>query len=332
MDQRKTAIFFILGLFFLLSFIDDPNSNLNALVTSDSIEVFSDADFITLGFPGSGTAEDPYRIENFSISSSDINNEGIYVKNTTKHFVIQGCEITSSFYGILVEEVTCDTCQIIDNYCYSNKHDGAAVKMSSGVIVSGNTFEKTVYATGFTLEDSSNILIKNNIFQNNPKSGMAIYSCSDINITRNTFRENHYKGITAASTSSCWIYENLFESNDEYGLEFIQNSFENIVFHNNFIDNFPGGISQARDSSGNSSWFNEVLLEGSYWSDYSGTGYYSIEGEEGCCDMYPLTEPVNLENPIITTNPTTNKTSFTYLLITFLSLPIIYSSREKRVK
>ena len=118
-------------------------------------------------------------------------------------------------------------------------------------------------------------------------------------------------------------------------MEFIQTSFENIVYHNNFIDNFPGGISQARDSSGNSSWFNEVLLEGSYWSDYGGTGYYSIEGAVGCCDMYPLSEPVNLEDPIITTgpetSPDTNKISFTYLLFTFLSLPIVYRFRKKRV-
>lgn len=322
----------VISLVFLLYSTNNLNTNINtsALVTSDSIEVFSDNDFITLGFPGSGTAEDPYRIENYDIASSDINNEGIYVMNTTKHFIIQGCEITSSFYGILVEDVTPGTGQIMDNYCYANKHDGIGVKESSGLIISGNIIENTVYAVGFTIENCSDLLVTNNTIRNNPQSGLAIYASSNLNITKNIFRENGYKGIAASSTSDSVIYMNHFELNGEYGLEFIQDSTNNFVYHNNFVDNFEGaGVSQGRDAStGNGNfWFNAVLAQGNFWSDYLGTGNYSIEGSIDCCDMYPLTSPVDIYESI---PADTNQASFPYVLIILLSMPIVSIFRKRR--
>ncbi|MHA1198401.1 MAG: right-handed parallel beta-helix repeat-containing protein [Candidatus Heimdallarchaeaceae archaeon] len=332
MKKRKISIYLVivLSLLFLLSMRDSSVTNMNssALVTSDSIEVFSDNDFITLGFPGSGTVENPYLIENYDIVSSDINNEGVYVQNTTKHFVIQNCEITNSFYGILVEDIAPDTCQILNNRLYENKHDGAALKNSSGVIIAGNLFEDGIVAAGMALDHCSNVLFANNTIRNHHSSGLLVYSSSDINITRNIIKNSKYKGISIINTSNCTIYKNQFELNDEHGIDFVQNCINNIIYHNNFIDNFlVGGICQARDSDGMNTWYNSLIQEGNYWSDYSGTGNYTIEGEEGCCDLYPLTEPVNLEEP---KDPDTNGTSFTYLLFTFLYLPIVYRFRKKR--
>jgi parallel beta-helix repeat protein len=318
-------LFCVVGLLFLLSSINNSNTELMAeLVASDSIRILSDADFITFGFPGTGTVEDPYIIENYDVYSTDINTEGIYVFNTTKYFVILNNEVTHSFYGILIQEVAPGTGKVLDNRCYKCKHDGLGIKESSGILISGNTFENSATATGLVIDNCTDIILTNNVISGSPISGCGMYASSNLTISRNTFRDNAYKGITASSVCDSYFYENLFESNGEYGLELTETSIENVVYHNNFIDNFPGGMSQARDSSGNNVWYNEALLEGSYWSDYSGIGSYSIEGASGCCDMYPLSEPLNLDEE----EP--NETSFTYLLVTFLFLPIIYSIRRKR--
>ena len=324
MSKMKNKILNYLVLLLLSSFLFYTINNTVALVVIDSVEVFSDEDFTNLGLPGSGTIDDPYRIENYEISPTDINNEGIYVKNTTKYFVIQNCEITSAFYGILVEEVAPNTGKILNNILYSNKHDGIGIKDLDGLIISGNTMESSVYATGCTVDNCTNVEFSKNIFQDNPKSGLAIYLGSSLNITENMFLRNHYKGITAATLTDSKIYRNHFELNDEYGLELLQSCSDNLVYHNNFIDNFLMGICQARDSSGENTWYNNLLSEGNYWNEYSGTGSYSIEGGAGCCDLYPLENPVALEG--------VDSTNFSYLLITLFSLPFVYYIRKKREK
>ena len=307
----------------LLSSINSPTIEVMAeLIDSDSIRVLSDSDFITFGFPGTGTVEDPYVIENFDVYSTDINTEGIYVFNTTKYFVIQNNEVTHSFYGILVQEVATGTGKVLDNRCYACKHDGLGVKESSGILISDNILENTVSATALTIDDCSDIILTNNVISGCSISGCGIYASDNLTVYRNTFKDNVYKGITAASVDNSVFYENVFESNGEWGLEFTETSENNLVYHNNFIDNCPVGIAQGRDSSGNNLWYNEALLEGNYWNDYSGSGNYSIEGTFGCCDQYPLSEPFNFEG--------TNETSFTYLLITLFSLSIIYSIKRKR--
>ncbi|TFG08714.1 hypothetical protein EU534_02630 [Candidatus Heimdallarchaeota archaeon] len=313
----------IVGFLFLLSSLNNPNTELMAeLVDSDSIRILSDADFITFGFPGTGTVEDPYIIENFDVYSIDINTEGIYVFNTTKYFVIQNNEVTHSFYGILVQEVAPGTGKVLDNRCYACKHDGLAVKESSGIIVSGNVLENIVSATALLVDQCSDITITSNVISGCPISGCGMYACDNLTVYRNTFKDNVYKGITAASVYDSVFYENVFEANGEWGLEFTETSESNLVYHNNFIDNCPLFLAQARDSSGNNIWYNEALLKGNYWNDFSGSGPYAIDGHEGCCDLYPLAEPMNFdEEP--------DETSFTYLLITLLSLPIIYSIKRK---
>jgi len=322
MKKRISLISLVVGIIFLLSFLSTPNTVTNARIESDSLDIHSDTDFITLGFPGSGTKEDPYLIENYDISSSDINNEGLHIKDTTKYFVIKGCSMTTSFYGLLVENVAPGTCQILDSRFYANKHDGIGVKESTGVIISNNVFETSVYATGLVIDNCTDVVFSNNIVQNNPKTGLAIYGVTSMIVSGNVFKNNLERGVTLGCVSDIAIYDNLFDYNRYYGVEFTTNCYTSTVYHNNFINNSRyDPTSQGRDNDGNCMWYNSTLLEGNFWNDYSGSGTYSIAGSV-CCDLYPLSEPLVFEEP--------TETSFNYLLITLLSLPILYCLRRKR--
>ena len=63
----------------------------------EPISITSDEDFITLGFAGNGTAEDPYIIEGYNITTST--GCGIFITETTKFFIISNC------YMLLLEQL-----------------------------------------------------------------------------------------------------------------------------------------------------------------------------------------------------------------------------------
>jgi hypothetical protein len=78
--------------------------------------------------------------------------------------------------------------------------------------------------------------------------------------------------------------------NGAYGIELFDDSAINIIHHNDFITNGQN-TSQACDNGMNNQWYDETVLEGNYWSDYSGNGSYLIAGSAGASDPYPSLSP-----------------------------------------
>jgi len=77
---------------------------------------------------------------------------------------------------------------------------------------------------------------------------------------------------------------------------FVDSSNNNIIYHNNLINNF-----QNANDSENNLWYNTILKEGNYWDDYNGTDanadgigdtQYAIPGGYNV-DEYPLMIPIN---------------------------------------
>ncbi|HEX9915529.1 MAG TPA: hypothetical protein VGB32_11465, partial [Candidatus Bathyarchaeia archaeon] len=68
------------------------------------IYITADSGFASGGFPGSGTQEDPYVIENLQITTNTLRRNGVEIRNTRAHFVVRGCEITAAYIGVLVED------------------------------------------------------------------------------------------------------------------------------------------------------------------------------------------------------------------------------------
>lgn len=155
---------------------------------------------------------------------------------------------------------------------------------------------------------------------------VALVNCSNIIVENLTLMGSG--GVIVVSTTDS-IIRNLSISNDDYGFTLMESernriygnnikdcripiigSFaaENIIYHNNFIDNRePPSICESEDS-----WDGGYPFGGNYWSDYNGTDLYcdanqSFNGSDGIgdtpyvfpdalgetnfTDRYPLIDP-----------------------------------------
>jgi hypothetical protein len=81
---------------------------------------------------------------------------------------------------------------------------------------------------------------------------------------------------------------NLLAGNADFGVTVSIYSNANSIHHNSFIGNGQN-TSQAYDDGSNNIWYDETVLEGNYWSDYSGNGIYRIAGVADAIDLYPFT-------------------------------------------
>ena len=95
--------FIIVSLLFLNSINTIPVVISKSINQQEPMRINSNLDFITLGFEGNGTKENPYQIENFTIETS--NDYGIYIYDTTKYFVIQNVYINALTYGIHISDI-----------------------------------------------------------------------------------------------------------------------------------------------------------------------------------------------------------------------------------
>ena len=147
------------------------------LVKSDQVVrgpiiITSDADFVSQGFNGSGTLEDPFIIEGFRIATES---DCIAVSDTVSHFIIRNCELYSDedrqgqgiylnnvqygrvenctiwykSYGIQFENS--NNCSAIDNRLYD---DGVSIRLyhhSENCTIYGNHIYDPYSETGISL-------------------------------------------------------------------------------------------------------------------------------------------------------------------------------------
>jgi parallel beta-helix repeat protein len=97
---------------------------------------------------GSGTADCPYILQNWTIDASGA--DGIDIQNTTKYFVIQNCLIENcggSYDGIYLDNVINGT---IENNTCDNNGSGICLDNSSYDNLTGNTCENNSYGIHLT--------------------------------------------------------------------------------------------------------------------------------------------------------------------------------------
>ncbi len=316
--------------------------SLIASTPQESIEITSDYNFTDYGFPGIGTAEDPYVIEGYNITTTDEN--GIYITETTKHFIIRNCYVDAFRMGIFIDDVVESTTAIVNNTCTNNQY-GIFVQYSDTSIVFNNTCKENYYH-GIMVDTSGSSIIKSNTCTNNdvgiclddsPSSTISNNNCTNNNfgiwlrfdvsyssISSNNCTNNNV-GIYLCYSNVCVLSYNHLQENSEYGVKLESNGF-NVVHNNNFTDNAYEGSSQAYDDGFRNTWYDTENLEGNYWSDYDGTGNYSIDGSAGSADLYPLKEYEE---------SSTSEIQFSFLFallifIIFLHLTRIISSKHAK--
>ncbi|MGY5878668.1 MAG: NosD domain-containing protein [Candidatus Thorarchaeota archaeon] len=181
--------------------------NLDQYHTSDDpqVVIIGNSDFVDQNWPGAGTAENPYRIENLTITDPDM---CIYIEDTDVHFIIRNCTFSGDYwdtYGVRLDNVTngvVDSCDMSDLEggitCYnvvdvSIENCSISGCMYTGLYLSGqnctvqnNTISQINNGNGIAIYDSYNITVKSNLIQNN-SGGLSLSESILCNVTENEF-------------------------------------------------------------------------------------------------------------------------------------------------
>ncbi|WP_455392606.1 NosD domain-containing protein [[Eubacterium] cellulosolvens] len=249
------------------------------------------------------------------------------------NITIKDQNVSHSTHGILL--IYSEYINIVENICNYNTLDGISITDSRYIKLENNSCDLN-NRDGITLFYGSRYLtIKNNSFCYNKRYGMYLVSSYNSRIESNIFLSNHENGLSVEVSECNIIRNNLFGLNRQNGMAIIwsefntityntffsnilkginisgswySHSWENIIHHNNFIDN-NNGLNQAKDSYHFTRWF--IYSVGNYWSDYQGVdnGLYGRTAGDGIgdsllpiypLDLYPATTPFNCKLPPFT--------------------------------
>lgn len=136
------------------------------------------------GWPGAGTAADPYVIAGYDVSALG-ESAAVYIANTTVHFLLSSCWI----HGVATNGL-------------------ALVSVSNATVIS-NTLSG-VHAGAF-MRFSKSITLANNTFVDCPETGLEMSICRSLNISNNSFSRSE-TGIYAFICSSDLLALNSFDN------------------------------------------------------------------------------------------------------------------------
>ncbi len=291
----------------------------------EPIRINGNANFTEQGWPGSGSAHDPYMIEGFEIDGGG-RGYGIYIGNTTVHFVLRNCYVYNAtgrpwdyYYqntGIYLHNT--ENGSVENNDVEENSDAGIRIYSSRHNFVGDNTISHN--RVGISLSDSTGNTIDHNTISNQD-IGLRLMNSFDNEVGYNTVMWNDDSGLELFMSNGNYFYKNNVSNNrDGFYLEFSNNNTvnrntltentyginivdaqNNRIFHNNLMDNEIQGWDD-----GDNNWYNGFHYGGNYWSDHHGDDAYhgsdqNISGSDGIIDipyygngftdLYPLTDP-----------------------------------------
>ncbi len=213
----------------------------DGLTPHDPIYIEGNYNFIPANgvVSGSGTENDPYIIENWSISAENAN--GIEIRNTTVNFIIRNCQVEKGcnkyWVGISLDNVVSGK---VENCTLENNHDGIQLRRSSNNILTNNVFENNAWR-GIWLSYSDNNTLSNNTCENNNWSGISLSHSDNNTLTNNASTNNNGCGIHLYSYSDNNILvNNVCENNGNTGIELWFS--DNNTLINNTCRNNQSGI------------------------------------------------------------------------------------------
>lgn len=216
--------------------INDGHQMVNAdsYTPHGPINITSNANFSSQGWPGSGISGDPYVIEGLSITADAVcinitdttvyfevrdcvissvgasSNDGIFLDNVT-HGTVRNCTIDQHHIGISLHNS--NSCILTNNTASSNSGNGFSLSYSDNCILTHNTASNNVW--GFHLSHSGNCTLTHNAAPNN-HYGFYMVSSSGCILTHNTAFNNIY-GFHLRESSSCTLTHNIASSNALFG-------------------------------------------------------------------------------------------------------------------
>jgi parallel beta-helix repeat protein len=190
---------------------------------------------------GSGTAIDPYIIENRDISGNGIG-YCIYIGNTTDSFILRNCQLHNAWltyandHGLTLLNVS--NAGIWNNTVFSNQYYGIFVYSSNNNTIWNNTAFGNIW--GIVLQYSSGNAISNNSVYNNRVAGISLDVSNNNEITNNIATSDGTAGIDLCTSSSGnRIAKNTLTASI-YGLRSLGSSQYNTISNNNMFSNAYG--------------------------------------------------------------------------------------------
>jgi parallel beta-helix repeat protein len=219
------------------------------------------------------------------------------------NITVMKTKITAFYYGVSL--YSSSNCTVSGNII-TNSTLGISFGSSSNISISGNTITNS-YTEGIGLWSySSHINVFGNTITASKWSGIMI-NCSysnHISISGNTITANNGFGVMLAGfgdrvrATYCNISGNTIANNcGGVGLYY---SYDNMFYHNNFINNTPQ-VSFMLPSGYANVWDNGYPSGGNYWSDYTGVDlkngpYQNLSGSDGIGDTPYVIDASNVDH------------------------------------
>jgi parallel beta-helix repeat protein len=212
---------------------------------------------------------------------------GIMLSSTNATFVMNNTVVDNS-YGIYLEYSSNDTIDM--NTLLRNGVDGIFPHASHDVIVSNNEVDEGAY--GIQLYNSYAITVLDNDVAD-CSYGIYLFNSGPSNtIANNTFYGNDW-GVSLYSSSGNTITGNTLSYNT-YGVDPIIGSNNNLLYHNNFMENTEQVVWNPDCTN---IWDDGYPSGGNYWSDYTGTD----ANGDGIGDTAYVIDPMNKDRyPLMT--------------------------------
>ncbi len=219
-DKRKTFMFVTpVILILLLSVItpglvhaEDVDNEGNNYIVRDPIRIDGNSDFAAQaaaeGWPGDGSEGNPYVIEGYEIDGTGYG-YGIYVGNTSVHFVVRGCYV----------------------------HNASGVEWKSD---NGISSHKPIYNSGIILFNVKNGSLGDNILIDSGR-GIKLFDSSNNNIKNNRISNNSSGIRLTISHRNTIIHNEINGTSSRSGGINLQHSDNNII-NNNTLSNHSVGI------------------------------------------------------------------------------------------
>jgi len=263
----------------------EPISLDNGYVTHDPIQIFSDEDFDTQGWPGTGDLGDPYIISGLEITTPGDGRDCIEIHHTRAYFRITGCHLIGGEFagmifaqngirlynvsngqiwgneihnhgesGISVENSS--YCDIDGNYCYDNYWGGVGLYKSFYNNVTDNTCA-IENQHGIVLTQSGNNIVRGNDATSPGYAGIFIRNClnGENKISFNTLPGNEH-GIAIVYSTYNDVFNNTCNNNDISGIylgkwEYWKTPSFNLIANNTCNNNVNSGIKIVDTSHSN---------------------------------------------------------------------------------